>query len=336
LLSCLVLLHRVPGLEQFQARNTDDAFAGGAEYAITYKGVKIGKVTYKMNVLTISWGMNEAAWTEQSLMRWARIAVSANLGGIDIIAATGDTGPRDSTSDYTPDAPSCVGKDGAVIMGAAGIGFRTGADIAADPQTAHMATTKRLTPRMVRSLVGVLNRGLSSEVKEAIAAAEAAGARIVSIFPWNDSEDSETGFGISAVFEPLEDEKGNDVPVSAKTNKPGHSASVLSDVARPANGPVVLWNGRRSQVGGTSHSAPKEGAHISYLKVKHNIPVFGKFVYAHGPKIVDPITQGDSSGPYPADPKRSYNVMTGYGVLSGSKTNAVAAALAAPAKVKAN
>ncbi|MCA9801705.1 MAG: hypothetical protein KC777_06945 [Cyanobacteria bacterium HKST-UBA02] len=262
---------------QFQAENSDDAFAGAAEAAIAHPGIKLGKRTVKLSVLSISWGMAESGNTQQSLERWARIAASAQLAGIDIVAATGDTGPKDSTRNYTPDAPSCVGKGRAVIMGAAGIGILT-----EDGET------------------------------------------ISEIVPWNDSSDSETGYGISAVFPPTELEQGLNLPVSAETGKPGHSASVFSDIAQPASGPVVLWNKRRGQVGGTSHSAPLQGAKMAFLKTKYGITSFTAFGYANGPKIVDKITRGDSSAPYPADPGADYNVMTGFGVISEAKVGEVA------------
>jgi hypothetical protein len=147
------------------------------------------------------------------------------------------------------------------------------------------------------------------------------GKTVTAIFPWDDSKDGggETGFGISSQFPPMPEESGLNLPASAVTGKAGHSASVFADISQPASGPIVLWRRQRPQIGGTSHSAPFQGAKVSYLKVKHGIPVFLSFAYTNGASIVDRITQGDSEGPYPADPARAYNVMTGFGVLNGAK-----------------
>ncbi len=260
---------------QFCAGNSDDAFAGAAEAANVYPGVKVGKTTLKLSSLTISWGMAESANTPQSLQRWARIGTASQLVGLDITAATGDNGPDDSTQAATPDAPSCVPN----IKGAAGEGI-TSSD----------------------------------------------GKTVASRAPWDDTANGggETGYGISSLFPPMPEEAGLDLPVSAVTNKPGHSASVFMDIAQPASGPALPYNGKWIQVGGTSHSAPIQGAKESYLKAKYGIVSFLAFGYANGPAIVDKITVGDDSGPYPADPSKDYNVMTGFGEINPTKAGAVA------------
>ncbi|GEM_PF-3333203 len=258
----------------FAASNSDDAFAGAAEYANVFPGVTAGGKKIKLSGYSISWGMAESANTRQSLERWARIGTAAQLAGLDVWAATGDDGANDRTDAPTPDSPSDIPE----IQGAAGV-------------------------------------GITSD-----------GKKVTSIFPWDDAAagGGETGYGISTVFAPTPEESGLNLPVSAVSGKPGHSASLLADLAQPKSGPVVLWNGRRMQVGGTSHSAPIQCAKGTYLKVKFGIVSFKHFTYQHGPEIVDRITQGDSSGPYPADPSKPYNVMTGFGVLNPTAAAAVA------------
>ncbi len=288
---------------EFAAKNTNSSFAGGAEFAITYPGVKIGNKIYKLTVLTISWGKDEANGTQQSRNRWARIAISSQLAGIDIIAATGDQGPKDRTEAFTPDEPSSVGSDGAVIMGAAGIGIKTNMAVTSNPK-----------------LVKLLNHGFGAELKAEL---EAVGLKITSIFPWdNDPETSATGYGISSFFPPIEAEKRWNVTVSAVTGKPGHSASVFCDVGQPESGSELLYNGKRIKVAGTSLTAPFGGAKISYLKAALGIVSFQALLYQSGPEIVDQITEGDTIAPYPAVPNAPYNIMTGFGVINEMKTRA--------------
>jgi len=142
------------------------------------------------------------------------------------------------------------------------------------------------------------------------------GKTVSSIFPWNDSDGGETGYGISAHFAPMTEEGRLHLPVSSNTGKAGHSASVFADLAQPASCATILYNKRKMQVGGTSHAAPFEIGKASAVKVKHGIPSFLAKAYAEGEQMVDKLTAGDATGPYPADPKASYNVMTGFGVIS--------------------
>ncbi|HEY9776360.1 MAG TPA: hypothetical protein V6C81_21545 [Planktothrix sp.] len=257
------------------AGNTDDDFAGAAEFAVTFKGVTINGKVIKLEVVTISWGMAESGNTADSLQRWARIGLSSQLAGIDFIAATGDNGPNDSTDAATPDAPSSV----PWIGGAAGVGINAPA------------------------------------------------GTITDIHTWNDtaSGGGETGYGISATFPPMAEEARLNLPVSATTGKAGHSASVFADLAAPDSGPTLLYNNQEIQVGGTSHSAPFQGAKAAYLKTKFGFSSFLALAYASGEKMVDQITTADDSAPYPATTDALYNVMTGFGVLDYDKSNAVAA-----------
>jgi kumamolisin len=106
----------------FRADNSDDAFMQSIEAAVAFVGVKTkdGRVL-KLRAFTISWGMAESNFTQQSLNRWAKAAAAARLKGLIITAATGDNGSRDSTPKAVADAPSSVPN----IIGAAGIGIRS-------------------------------------------------------------------------------------------------------------------------------------------------------------------------------------------------------------------
>jgi kumamolisin len=106
----------------FRADNSDEAFMQSIEAAVAYEGVKTkdGR-TLKLRAFTISWGMAESNFTQQSLLRWEKAAAAARLKGMIVTAATGDNGSRDNTPKAVADAPSSVPN----IIGAAGIGVRT-------------------------------------------------------------------------------------------------------------------------------------------------------------------------------------------------------------------
>jgi hypothetical protein len=145
------------------------------------------------------------------------------------------------------------------------------------------------------------------------------GRTVSAIFPWDDTAGGGgmTGYGISVEFAPMKEEARLNLPVGAVTQKPGHSASVFADLAQPAScANIPDGSGGWEQVGGTSHSAPFQAAKASAVKTKHGIPSILAQGYAQGEKMVDKLTQGNSSAPYPADPSALYNVMTGFGVLS--------------------
>jgi kumamolisin len=105
----------------FRAANSDDAFARAQETANVFEGVKVGDVVLPLMGVSISWGMAESAWTEQSLKRWERAFKAARLRGIIVTAATGDNGSKDGTEAETADAPSCVPH----VIGAAGVYIRS-------------------------------------------------------------------------------------------------------------------------------------------------------------------------------------------------------------------
>jgi hypothetical protein len=199
----------------FQADNTDDAFASAGEAACVHPGVKIRGVLVKLSGVSISWGMGEVNNTPDSLDRWGRIGQSAQLGGIDFTAATGDNGPKDNTSAYTPDAPSCVPG----IMGAAGIGMTVG-------DTAQFSA---VDPDVIKAVI-----------------AKAIAGGVLSTFPWNDTAagGGETGYGISAHFAPEAWEAALKIAVSAATGKAGHSASMFADLAQPASCAYIFYNGQ--------------------------------------------------------------------------------------------
>jgi hypothetical protein len=145
------------------------------------------------------------------------------------------------------------------------------------------------------------------------------GKTVSAIVPWDDtaSGGGMTGYGISVEFAPMAQEARLNLPVNAVTNKPGHSASVFADLAQPAScANIPDGSGGWMQVGGTSHSAPFQAAKASAVKTKHGTPSILAQGYARGEMMVDKITKGDSTAPYPADPSALYNVMTGFGVLS--------------------
>ncbi|RTL41890.1 MAG: hypothetical protein EKK48_13310 [Candidatus Melainabacteria bacterium] len=106
----------------FRADNSDDAFIQAIEAAVAFKGVQTrdGRLL-KLRAYTISWGMAESNFTQQSLLRWEKAAAAARLKGMIVTAATGDNGSRDNTPKAVADAPSSVPN----IIGAAGIGIRS-------------------------------------------------------------------------------------------------------------------------------------------------------------------------------------------------------------------
>lgn len=250
----------------FRADNSDDAFMQATEAAVAFKGVqtKDGRLL-KLRAYTISWGMAESNFTQQSLLRWEKATAAARLKGLIITAATGDNGSRDSTPKAVADAPSSVPN----IIGAAGIGIRS-------------RDGKTVTSRYV----------------------------------WSD-----TGGGISNVFAPMSEENGLGLPVSASSGKPGHSASLIADVAAPECGPNVRYQNRSSRVGGTSHAAPIIG--IKMAKLLKSLEDRGltvadpiAFVYGHLDKgLLEMVTEPGSNGDYNADPKDKINVPVGGGSL---------------------
>jgi hypothetical protein len=281
----------------FMAGNTDDDFASAAEAANVFKGVKIKGKLVALSGVSISWGMGESNNTPDSLDRWGRIGQSAQLGGIDYTAATGDNGPKDNTEAYTPDAPSCVPG----IQGAAGVGMTVG-------DTAQFSA---VDPDVILAVI-----------------AKAVAGGVLSTFPWNDtaSGGGETGYGISGHFAPEAWEAALKIAVSAATGKAGHSASMFSDLAQPASCAYILYNGQMMEVGGTSHSAPFQIAKLTSIKVAFGVTLMLALAETHGADMADQITVGDDSDPYPALTTAVYNIMTGFGVLNQSKCEAVAAA----------
>jgi hypothetical protein len=99
----------------------------------------------------------------------------------------------------------------------------------------------------------------------------AASGTITDIHPWDDTDagGGMTGYGISDMFAPLKEEARLNLPANAVTGKPGHSASLFSDLAAPDSGPTFPYNGSNIQVGGTSHSAPYQCGKVGYLKAKY-------------------------------------------------------------------
>lgn len=146
------------------------------------------------------------------------------------------------------------------------------------------------------------------------------GKTVTSRYVWGD-----TGGGISEVFAPTAEEAGLGLPVSADTGKPGHSASLVADVAAPECGPAVFYQGRSSKVGGTSHAAPIIG--IKSAKMNKALEDAGtpvtdtiSFVYANlGGHLLDQVTEAGTNGDYQAKPTDIINVPVGGGSLNYGK-----------------
>jgi hypothetical protein len=157
---------------------------------------------------------------------------------------------------------------------------------------------------------------------------DAPDGRIAGIHAWDDTDagGGMTGYGISTTFPPLPEEGRLDLPVSANTKKPGHSAAIFADIAAPDSGPFLLYQGTKQQIGGTSHASPFIMAKLAYFKAKYGIKSMWALAYAQGENMVDQITVPNTRAPYPADPSRIYNVMTGFGMPNYGKMNAVCAA----------
>jgi hypothetical protein len=158
-----------------------------------------------------------------------------------------------------------------------------------------------------------------------------AGDKVTSISPWNDTKSGggQTGYGISQHFPPEPYEARLNLPVSAVTRRPGHSASMFCDLAQPASAPFILYRGELFQEGGTSLSAPSLNAKLTGVKVAYGLPSILHLAEQHGEDMVDRITVGDDSAPYPASPDAVYTVMCGFGTPNHAKCKKVAAAAAA-------
>lgn len=252
----------------FRAENSDDAFARAQETANVFEGVKEGDKVLPLMGLSISWGMAETNWTEQSLKRWERAFKAARLRGIIVTSATGDNGSKDGTDTETGDAPSCVPHN----IGSAGVYIRS-----------------------------------------------TDGTTVTEVGVWNDmgAGGGATGGGISTTFPLMDEEKGLNVPVSAATKKPGHSASLIADCAAPDSGPQVMYKGRFSQVGGTSHASPFINIKLCLLQRLLAKPVADMvgFAYANAKGMFRQVTVDGNNGAYEAKTTDLYNAAVGFGVI---------------------
>jgi hypothetical protein len=174
-------------------------------------------------------------------------------------------------------------------------------------------------PSCVPGIIGAAGFGIRSTNDSTVSAR----------YVWPD-----TGGGISETFPLIAEEKDLGLPVSADTKKPGHSASLIADVAAPECGPFVRYMARFSQVGGTSHAAPAIGIKMAKLLKKledEGIVIsdpYG-FVYENlGKGILDMVTEAGSNGDYDAKPGDVINVPVGGGSINEEKFLAVARAAA--------
>ncbi len=171
-------------------------------------------------------------------------------------------------------------------------------------------------PSSVPNIIGAAGIGVRSKD----------GKTVSSRYVWSD-----TGGGISETFPPMAEENGLGLPVSADTGKPGHSASLIADVAAPECGPAVRYQNRSSKVGGTSHASPIIGIKMAkMLKALEDkgvtIPYPVGFIYAHlGDGVLEMVSEAGSNGDYKADPKDKINVPVGGGSLVYSTFLAVGA-----------
>ncbi len=171
-------------------------------------------------------------------------------------------------------------------------------------------------PSCVPNLVGGAGIGIRSTD----------GKTVSSRYVWGD-----TGGGISTVFPPMTEENGLGLPVSADTGKPGHSASLIADVAAPECGPFVRYQNRSSQVGGTSHAAPIIGIKLSKMNKKLEdggvvITDTIGFIYDHlGDGVLDMVTEAGTNGDYSAKPTDKINVPVGGGSLNYANYLAIGA-----------
>ena len=151
---------------------------------------------------------------------------------------------------------------------------------------------------------------------------KANGTTIASETVWNDAGDGATGGGISDVF-PLPAWQANaNVPVSA--NSGGRVGRGVPDVcgnADPATGYVVLVDGTKTVIGGTSAVAPLWAALIARLNENASKPLglVNPLLYAN-PTALHDITSG-SNGAYKA--AVGWDACTGLGSPSGDRLRSI-------------
>jgi hypothetical protein len=165
-------------------------------------------------------------------------------------------------------------------------------------------------PSSVPGIIGAAGFGIRSDD----------GTTVSARYVWPD-----TGGGISETFAPIPEENGLGLPVSADTQKAGHNASLVADVAAPECGPFVRYMQKFSQVGGTSHAAPTIGIKLAkLLKLLEDEGIvisdpYG-FIYANLKNgILDMVTEAGSNGDYDAKPGDVINVPVGGGSINEAK-----------------
>lgn len=163
---------------------------------------------------------------------------------------------------------------------------------------------------------------------------EVSNGEITKIAVWSQGQSGSqggggTGGGISEHFPVMPEEDGLRLPVSALSQKPGHNANLLADIASPASGPFVAWMGQWMQIGGTSNAAPVTGAKLILIVHDTNVTDVVGFVYRLirlGGYFVM-VTETGNNGDYTASPGDVDTVPVGAGVLDFVKVRAAALAV---------
>lgn len=106
-----VIASVAPGAKQrvYFAPNTDQGFLDACAQAAA-----------ECDLVSISWGGPESAWTKASVTAFAKVFAAARAAGVTVFAASGDSGSRDGTranvADYPASDPSVVGCGGTKLL----------------------------------------------------------------------------------------------------------------------------------------------------------------------------------------------------------------------------
>jgi hypothetical protein len=148
--------------------------------------------------------------------------------------------------------------------------------------------------------------------------------QIVSETVWNDKGGGATGGGVSELFE-RPDWQADVRGPARKDGKPGRAIPDVAAIAAPSSGALILLDGRRTVVGGTSLSAPVWAGLIALINqgLGRNVRYLNPLLYQKaGPAgVLQSITKGENSighvKGYSAGP--GWNAVAGWGSPNGTK-----------------